>query len=471
MNRKKNRFIKVINAIWIFTLIGATSSTASDTLYLSLSDIFKLSIKNSLDSKLSQFKLDKQNNEIHASRSLFYPDINLTGFIQKPLSSTQSVSIESNSPNPLVDSLVRVFSNQLNENLKENTKYFAYSVQIAIYQTIFDGGKHHYNLKVAEQGLSIEQKQAIMNSTVIKIKAYQLYWDYINLLHQQRIIIESKPFLEDMYRKQSMKVKKGVSTESELQQVAYQQTSNRLDENRVQNELKNMKNAILVFLCLPIKTEISIKDTVNQIQAELPEELTPNQVDSLADISLENQIQIEEVERLRSIQKMQSASKYPLLSGFASLSYYKQNNLFVNGNLSHDISAGLNLSWNIIDFGKRSGVIRNASIDVMKEEEECQNVRRQIAAKIIEAQLNYIQSINAYTAAIQYENFANEAFNLSVNRYMQGQISTADALDNRKKFNSAVSARITAENIVTIKYEIYMNYRNGLLPIEPQLNN
>jgi outer membrane protein len=460
----KHYCCKYIN-LGIFIFVLNISIKASDAIKLTLSDMVTIGIKNCFEKKDSDIGILIQKRKIKSTISSFFPEIRISGAIQKPFISSQSISIESKSQNSLVDSLVQELSNQLNMDLKENLKIPQYQFQVVLNQPIFTGGRIKNTLLVANKDLEIAEKEALQKAAMAKFKACELYWYYLFLEQQLKVNAQNTIYLEENTKNVATKFNIGQITRPELDEVSLKDVESQKLNYELSTNLIRLQNEILIFLNLPLESKIMLVPSSIDDQATNITEFSIPQADSIAGLSLEYQIMVLNAEKMKTLRKVEESNYYPTINGFAGVSYYKQNDVFVSGDQNHDISIGLNLSWLLFDFGKRSNAIKNVELTMEREIKECEYVRKLITTKVICCHRELMQSRNNYNFVTKDEERAKNVYDESLKKSNLGEIEYADMLKTKIAYEIKLLATIKAKYDFQINQERYFLICKGYFPL------
>ena len=406
---------------------------------LSLDEALKTALQHSRDLKKSAMSLDIAQKDIEEKKSANYGRVDvmasLTHYnLPRTLTPLTPASMASGA------ALIPTTQDMMVAGVAYNVNLFngysdTRSIEISSLQKDINKNFH----KLSREQIIYNVKTLYINilSLKAKAKAQELYVEALQQLH------------EDI----SLKVKLGSAAKiDELKSMAdIKRAQTQLID--IQTNIKILKETLASVMYVP---EI---DTLEEI---------PNDIESvkLLDVQEYKQQLLEssrvkiaalEVAKKQKIEEKSQSVYYPKVTFNA---YYGQNggiNDSTNpnsGDFKHEDvwQAGVDLKWNVFDFGSKHSMVQKNKIMVMQSKLDKEKVVRDLQKSLVEALSKIEQSVQNYQSAQSELTLMEETQKIEQIRYENGASDINDLLYTKARYQMAKSSYISAQ----------YNYQNAL---------
>ncbi len=412
--------IGILCGIFLFNI------SAAEVVQLSSQKVVDLAKKQSLQIVQSELNVESQQKTVQSTLASFLPVLNGTG------------------------SYTHLFETPVSSMFTPNV----ISAGVSVAQPLFTGGKLINGYKLAKSSSKAQQATHERNLTDIEYTATQMYWGYVVMLKGLESVHEERAWLEDLLSMQDKLYKNEMIIELDLLNTKIQIDNLKLAELKTKGAITNYGDQLLLFLGLP--TGQSIEVDTSDLKKELDQFTSPS--------SEEISRMIEDRQDLRSIKyqieslglmkNIQAGSSIPTISGFVSSNYTNQYSMETD-DLKRSTSAGLQLTWNIYDWGKTNREIEKTKIQIKQLELTYNNLREQIRLNINSLIRAVDESRKALAIAQEDMAIAKKALDVAKIKYDAQAITNTDLLNNRAVLTNKTVAYTQARVNAILALEEY----------------
>jgi len=121
--------------------------------------------------------------------------------------------------------------------------------------------------------------------------------------------------------------------------------------------------------------------------------------------------------------------------------------------------AGVNLKWNVFDFGKKHSMVQKTKIMVMQSELDEKKIKRDLQKSLVESFSKIEQSIEDYSRAKSELALMSETQKIEQIRYTNGASDINDLLYTKARYQLVKSSYIAAK----YSYQSAINYLDYIL--------
>lgn len=331
-----------------------------------------------------------------------------------------------------------------------------FNQNITITQPIFTGGIIAGGIAYAKEIKNSANLILMQDKINVRLETIQIY---SNIVKNQKniLVLESmKKDLETKYNKQKRELKMRLITKSELLKTEY----NILNLN---SELIGLKNNVKIELhrlsiktqtkdieVIPFRVEQNLSHTIN-----FDKDLKMAQEKSL--IALLSKSQQKQAHAQTVINR---AGIMPNVSAFATYGRHKSSPSFKESARDRNWSGGIQVSWNIFDFGQDYNTYRRADANEKQQDLKASITRDNIKINVTNAYLELIRIENQRVAQKKAVEVAKTNYKLDSKKYDAGLISTVDYLISETNLKDAE----TKYNNITMDYlYTYEKYRSLIM--------
>lgn len=354
------------------------------------------------------------------------------------------------------------------DNTYANTNTASTSFNIGADMTLFAGGRVSGNIHNAQLGLEAAKADLERIKDDVRVQVAQAF---IQIVYNRSIL--------DVARNQvtidSMQVERldalaaiGKASSAEVASQRATLAQSQLSVTQAQNNLNMSILTLTQLLELPSPEGFDvIQPDADAIEFSIPD--SPEQIYAQA-LEIKPAIKSEEI-RLQQANNSIDIAKggyYPTLSlsAGAGTGYYTSSNR-TSDNFGSQMKnnfgphVGLNLSIPIFSRNNNRNSVRSAQLNMMNQEMQLDNVKKQLYKEIQQAYYNTVSSKSRYESSQEVQTSAQESFELMQAKYEGGKASITE-------FNESKNRLVTAQaDVIKYRYEYLFNtallefYRNS----------
>ena len=354
------------------------------------------------------------------------------------------------------------------DNTYANTNTASTSFSIGADMTLFAGGRVSGNIHNAQLGLEAAKADLERIKDDVRVQVAQAF---IQIVYNRSIL--------DVARNQvtidSMQVERldalaaiGKASSAEVASQRATLAQSQLSVTQAQNNLSMSILTLtqLLELSSPEGFDV-IQPDADAIEFSIPD--SPEQIYAQA-LDIKPAVKSEEI-RLQQASNSIDIAKggyYPTLSlsAGAGTGYYTSSNR-TSDNFGSQMKnnfgphVGLNLSIPIFSRNNNRNNVRSAQLNMMNQEMQLDNVKKQLYKEIQQAYYNTVSSKSRYESSQEVQTSAQESFELMQAKYEGGKASITE-------FNESKNRLVTAQaDVIKYRYEYLFNtallefYRNS----------
>ena len=354
------------------------------------------------------------------------------------------------------------------DNTYANTNTASTSFSIGADMTLFAGGRVSGNIHNAQLGLEAAKADLERIKDDVRVQVAQAF---IQIVYNRSIL--------DVARNQvtidSMQVERldalaaiGKASSAEVASQRATLAQSQLSVTQAQNNLNMSILTLTQLLELPSPEGFDvIQPDADAIEFSIPD--SPEQIYAQA-LDIKPAVKSEEI-RLQQASNSIDIAKggyYPTLSlsSGAGTGYYTSSNR-TSDNFGSQMKnnfgphVGLNLSIPIFSRNNNRNSVRSAQLNMMNQEMQLDNVKKQLYKEIQQAYYNTVSSKSRYESSQEVQTSAQESFELMQAKYEGGKASITE-------FNESKNRLVTAQaDVIKYRYEYLFNtallefYRNS----------
>ena len=354
------------------------------------------------------------------------------------------------------------------DNTYANTNTASTSFSIGADMTLFAGGRVSGNIHNAQLGLEAAKADLERIKDDVRVQVAQAF---IQIVYNRSIL--------DVARNQvtidSMQVERldalaaiGKASSAEVASQRATLAQSQLSVTQAQNNLSMSILTLTQLLELPSPEGFDvIQPDADAIEFSIPD--SPEQIYAQA-LDIKPAVKSEEI-RLQQASNSIDIAKggyYPTLSlsAGAGTGYYTSSNR-TSDNFGSQMKnnfgphVGLNLSIPIFSRNNNRNSVRSAQLNMMNQEMQLDNVKKQLYKEIQQAYYNTVSSKSRYESSQEVQTSAQESFELMQAKYEGGKASITE-------FNESKNRLVTAQaDVIKYRYEYLFNtallefYRNS----------
>ena len=354
------------------------------------------------------------------------------------------------------------------DNTYANTNTASTSFSIGADMTLFAGGRVSGNIQNARLGLDAAMADLERIKDDVRVQVAQAF---IQIVYNRSIL----DVAQGQVTIDSMQVERltalatiGKASSAEVASQRATLAQSQLSVTQAQNNLNMSILTLTQLLELPSPEGFDvIQPDADAIEFSIPD--SPEQIYAQA-LDIKPAVKSEEIRLQQAANSIDIAKGgyYPTLSlsAGAGTGYYTSSNR-TSDNFGSQMKnnfgphVGLNLSIPIFSRNNNRNSVRSAQLNMMNQEIQLDNVKKQLYKEIQQAYYNTVSSKSRYESSQEVQTSAQESFELMQAKYEGGKASITE-------FNESKNRLVTAQaDVIKYRYEYLFNtallefYRNS----------
>lgn len=416
----------------LLLFIGIQGSLwAQDIRVLSVDELFRLGVENSLRLKASRIEEVMANDRTLTAKTANFPEIQIgasTGYIGQPT----------------------IFRKGLSQTTHPDIPDWSHNYSAELTQNLYNGGKIRYRNRQA----SLEKQIATLNSTdqeaEIKMLLLQHYLDLFSLYKQKEVLLrnieESTHRLKDIRQLK----KEGVVTYNDEIRSKLQLTNYELAYREAQDNISIVSQQLDIILGLD--ESLLLEPDTNLLSTSVPLQkyeayilLAYEHFPGLKIAEFRTQLAQNDVLISRS-------DNLPALSLRAGNTLARPLSSTMEDVFSNNWNVGLNLSYSLSSLYRNRHKLHEDRQNISLRQNAEEQIKQDIRVQVRSVYIKHVEALDRVKALLLSVQQANENYRIVQNRYMNQLSTMTDLLD-------ASSIRLEAElQLTNARTEIIYTY-------------
>lgn len=430
--------------IWGLLLVLSSSVFARE---LTLDQAIQMALDNSKEIKISQKDVETAKLNVGIAFKNALPSVVYTGSYTRS-EYDRKITVEER-PSQRLDSGKK----------RETDAKGGYLQKITISQPIFQGGAILGGIQYANAYKNIADLLYLGSQRDIRLETIQVYSDIVRNEKDLEALISSREELKATYDKQKAQLDLRLITKADMLKTEYSILEVESQIIGTQNQIAVQKENLKLKLGLPRTEDLTV------VEFDVPMYLSRN-IDFKADLnqalteSIDAMVASKYVDMADAQRKVARADMLPQVSAFASYGVESDRRKYNATMDDAEWRGGVQVTWNVFEFGKNYDSYRVAAIS--KEQEE---LREKISKDTID-----INVTDAYLELIKLEKerdskgraleAAIENYKIDKEKYAAGLISTIDFLASETQVREA---KVGYNQVVIDYLYAFEKYRSMLI--------
>jgi len=314
------------------------------------------------------------------------------------------------------------------------------------------------------RSVQIATLQRAMAQTALKLTREQLIYNvktlYVNILAQQDLAVSQAAYsdaLAKLHQRITRELEQGRKARIDQLKAAAEEEKARAALTRIRGNIRIMKAALASLL------DIEPTFTLSPLEIS-PEAMSPVRQDPSGQIQGLDRLRLSEltIEKNRKNAEKAKSALYPQLifsSGYGqNFGPNDTTNLHSGDWNNQEVwQAGLNLRWNIFDFGVSRAKIRKARLAARQSELEHRRILLELRKEIQEAVTKINTALSDHVSARAEEELTTESAAIEQVRYDKGAADINDLLQAMARRQLAAS-RVTETAYGYLAARYYLDY-------------
>jgi outer membrane protein TolC len=410
MNRA---FLYRPTAVVGIAILLAAPQQAAEVRHLTLTEVVHLAIAQNRGLKIERLKVIENEQKKAGQRSAYFPSLTNQSNILH-VTDLQNISIPAGAFGVNAGSLIPTENRILPQG--RNTFYTS-GTQLS--QPLTQLIRIHNQNRIAAADVTISRDDLKKAENQVALEAHTLYYGILIVQLQKRAAEQQTLYAQEHLRESEDEIRKG----SALNLAAIQDRAGVLESQQAELtaelQLSDLTTELNDLMGSPLDTKLDL-DTA--LPAEF-DERPPDDYVKMA--SSQNPELLAAEEAVKKAQAGVGAAKtayIPDVTAFARQSY-QDGVPFLVRNFG---SFGVNLNWEVFDFGKRRAAVREREAQLAEAQENLTRLKEQVAVSI-ERSYNKVERTKSMVAVAQQAlTLRQESERLAQNQLAQGVMLIAD---------------------------------------------
>lgn len=417
----------------VIALCGATLHVAAqtDSLSLSVEQLFEQGIAQSLRIGADQLKEEMADLRARTARTLRLPDIEVGlkgGYVGQPV----------------------VFEHGLSDPTRPDAPDWSQNYAIDFTQPLYRGGKIKYAIRQADLQRNIAALQTATDQADLKLELLRQYLDLFSLYKQHQVlarnIAESERRLKDI---RQMK-REGLITNNDVLRSEMQLTDNNLSLLQTENNIRLVSQQLDILLGLDegllLRPDTTLLDKVFVLESY------DDYVLQAYDADPAMRLLQQQTELARNNIRLTRADNLPNLSLYASNTLARPVSRTLADMYNNNWNVGLSLSYSLSSLYQNRHKLREARRNVALQRNAEEQQKQDLRIGIRTAYLKHNEALQRVEALKLSVRQAEENYRIMRNRYLSQLAILTDLLD-------ADNLRLNAElQLTTARTQVIYTY-------------
>lgn len=420
----------------IFLMTPLLLFSQSSVMTITLDNAVEMALKENLDLKREQQKLERVHAAFQEVQSQKWATADFqTGY--KRISDVMEMNFSiPNLPFSIPTQKIRFGD------------YDSYEFSIGINQPIFMGGMISNSIKAAQEDILAAKWQDQVQKNRIQFEAQKNFFQLIKALEFKKITETSIEQIQAHLNDVNNFYQQGQVTRNEVLTVEVKLSQAQLLLTQAEKNIDLAQMALALLLNLDLKTKIQPAYRSDEwTNVNIKPEVTLNPSQKAEALGLKNQLQA-----LDFRQKALKGSYWPGVGVYGRYIYGKPGLDQIKNEWMDYWVVGLNLQWNIWDWGKKSARVQQTHLALKELELGYQQLQQMLQADVRRTFLRLEEAQQQFQIAQKMLEQAEENFRIVENRYQQGIITNSEYLD--------AEAELTRSRLQKMQYQIDFQIAN-----------
>lgn len=334
-----------------------------------------------------------------------------------------------------------------------------YTQKITISQPIFQGGAILGGIQYATAYKSVANLMYLGSQRDVRLETIQIYSDIVKNEKDLEALISSREELKATYDKQKAQLDLRLITKADMLKTEYSILEVESQIIGAQNQITVQKENLKLKLGLPRTEDLTVVDF------DVPMYLSRS-IDFKADLnqalteSIDAMVANKYVDMADAQRKVARADMLPQVSAFASYGVESDRRKYNATMDDAEWRGGVQVTWNVFEFGKNYDSYRVAAIAKEQEELKEKISKDTIDINVTDAYLGLIKLEKERDSKGRALEAALENYKIDKEKYAAGLISTIDFLVSETQVREA---KVSYNQVVIDYLYAFEKYRSMLI--------
>ncbi|MBC2851800.1 TolC family protein [Cetobacterium sp. 8H] len=339
----------------------------------------------------------------------------------------------------------------------DNSKNIESSFQNGLYiaQPLFNGGEIYYNAKNAKLQKELEENDYSNLEVQLKLNVIQAYINCLQLERELEVYETSKVEKTNELKKQNEFFKLNLIDRSELLKIEASLYQTETAILKIQNNIDAQKLNLKTLLGIDLNENISLKE-INFNSSSI------NNIDLAKDIknAINNGILTKKLDKNIEISNVNAKSSRSSLLPKVNLEYgYEslENSSFSKTNDDWQWRVGVNLKWDIFNFGSGLDTFNESNLEIEKQQISKTDELEILKKEINISYLNLITSLETIKTNKKTLIASQESYSIDKEKFANRLIDAIDFLKTESSLRESQIAYINSQLDSYLYYEQYLS--------------
>jgi outer membrane protein len=340
---------------------------------------------------------------------------------------------------PLVDTLLKKIGEGMAQAFATEPMKNVLTGNIQVSQLIFSG-QFISGIQIAEIAHNLAEQNVSLTELDVKENVTNTYYSILANENTLRIIGENLKNLEGIMQHTQNMYMAGIMEATDVDQIKITVSQIKNTQQMLQRMQQLSYNMMKFQLGVPVETEISLADSLEQILTFSNSQAVEQPGYDISN-NLNYQIMDSQVSLTKKQVDLQNWAYAPTVAGF----YMYTQKLITSGfDMQPPHLAGVTVSVPIFSSGMRYAKVSQAKIDLDIAQRNQEMVKDQLTLQENQLLYNYQSALENYNTQKENVEVANRVYKSIQNKFQQGMASSLDLTQANSNFLTAESNYVTS---------------------------
>jgi|HubBroStandDraft_6_1064221.scaffolds.fasta_scaffold17330_1 outer membrane protein TolC len=400
-------------AIGGFAVLSVVQTAAAETRHLTLTEAVHLAVSQNRALKIARLKITENEQKKAGERSAYFPSITNQSNVLH-ITELQNIVIPAGALGTAAGALIPAQGTPLQQGQKT-----LFSSGTMISQPLTQLIRIHAANQIAKAEVAVSRDDLKKAENQVALQVHTLYFGILIARLQKQAAEQQTTYAGENLRENEDDVRNG----NALKVAAIQGRAGLLESQQAvltaELQLSDLNTELDDLLGLPLDTQLELDPAVPNSFEQRPRE---EYLRAAWSENPEIQAAEEAVRKARSGVTSAKSAYLPDITAYARQSYQDGVPFFVR-NFG---TFGVNLTWDVFDFGKRRAGVREHEAELAEAEENLQRLKEAVAVGVERSYNKMERAKNMVVVATQVVKLRQESQRLAENQLTHGLVLASD---------------------------------------------
>lgn len=301
-----------------------------------------------------------------------------------------------------------------------------YNASVNLNYTLFDGLGRLYNYKRLKEQYQLSELEARQTIETTLLQLFTIYYTVAQLSENTKLLEETITISKDRLTRAEYQFDYGQNTQLDVLNAEVDINNDSISLINTRQQLKITKRDLNVVLGNQLSENYNINNDINfLIQLDKSDLLAKTKANNVTLLQAEQNIKINQFDI-----KTNKAQLLPTVGLVGSYGWNESSNnsplAFVLQNTTTNVSAGLNLTWNLFDGGSTLTRVKNAKINLENQKLQREQLQIDIERNFNNAWDDYQNKLIIYNVQEDNIQTSQNNFDRTEEKFKLGQITSIE---------------------------------------------